>query len=51
MYAAENNTIRLALVGCGGRGTGAVANAFSTTGGPGQAPCHGRLFEDRLKAA
>ena len=27
LYAAEDNTIRLALIGCGGRGTGAVANA------------------------
>jgi anaerobic selenocysteine-containing dehydrogenase len=24
-FAAEDNTIRLALIGCGGRGTGAVA--------------------------
>jgi len=30
-YAAENSTIKLALVGCGGRGTGAVADAFSAT--------------------
>lgn len=29
-YAAENNTIKLALVGCGGRGSGAVAQALST---------------------
>ena len=31
-YAAENNTIRIALVGCGGRGTGAAAQAMSTQG-------------------
>jgi predicted dehydrogenase len=31
-YAAENNTIKVALVGCGGRGTGAVANALATPG-------------------
>ncbi len=31
-YAAENNTIPIALVGCGGRGTGAAANALSTQG-------------------
>jgi len=31
-YAAENNTIRIALVGCGGRGTGAAADALSTKG-------------------
>ena len=27
-YAAEDNTIKVALVGCGGRGTGAAANAL-----------------------
>src|SRR6185295_6048135 len=31
-YAAESNTIKVALVGCGGRGTGAAANALSTAG-------------------
>lgn len=30
VHAAEDNTIRLALIGCGGRGTGAVANALNT---------------------
>lgn len=32
VHAAEDNTIRLALIGCGGRGTGAVANAMSAGG-------------------
>ena len=32
VHAAENNTIRLALIGCGGRGSGAVANALSSGG-------------------
>jgi len=31
-YAAENNTIKIALVGCGGRGTGAAENALQTSG-------------------
>ncbi len=31
-YTAEDNTIKIALVGCGGRGTGAAANALSTKG-------------------
>jgi predicted dehydrogenase len=31
-YAAEDNTIKVALVGCGGRGTGAAANALATSG-------------------
>ncbi len=32
VHAAENNTIHLALIGCGGRGSGAVANAMSAGG-------------------
>jgi predicted dehydrogenase len=32
VFAAEDNTIRLALIGCGGRGAGAVANAMSAGG-------------------
>src|SRR5512132_3580051 len=32
VHAAEDNTIRLALIGCGGRGSGAVANAMSAGG-------------------
>jgi predicted dehydrogenase len=31
-YSGENNTIKIALVGCGGRGGGAVAQALSTKG-------------------
>ena len=31
VHAAEDNTIRLSLIGCGGRGTGAVANALNTS--------------------
>jgi len=30
LYAGENNTIKVALVGCGGRGNGAAANALAT---------------------
>jgi len=32
VHAAENNTINVALVGCGGRGGGALANALQTEG-------------------
>jgi predicted dehydrogenase len=32
VHAAENSTIRLALIGCGNRGCGAVANAMSAGG-------------------
>lgn len=31
-FAAENQTLKLALIGCGGRGGGAVAQALSTQG-------------------
>lgn len=31
-YTAENNTIKIALIGCGGRGTGAANEALSTQG-------------------
>jgi len=48
IYAAGNNTIRLALVGCGGRGTGAVADAFSAKGGPVKLHAMADLFENRL---
>jgi len=34
VHAAENNTIQLVLVGCGGRGTGAAVNALSVKNGP-----------------
>ena len=48
IYAGENNTIKLALVGCGGRGTGAIADAFSTAGGPVELHAMADLFEQRL---
>jgi predicted dehydrogenase len=50
-HAAENSTIKLALVGCGGRGTGAIGNAFSTTGGPVKLHAMADLFEPRLKGS
>ena len=34
VYAQENNTVPIALVGCGGRGTGAAINALSVKNGP-----------------
>src|ERR1051325_8788504 len=34
VHAAENNTIQLALIGCGGRGTGAAENALTVKNGP-----------------
>jgi len=34
VHAAENNTIQVALIGCGGRGNGAAVNALSVDNGP-----------------
>ena len=50
-HAAENSTIKLALVGCGGRGSGAVANAFSTSGGPIKLYAMADLFKHRLEGS
>ncbi|MEN6337614.1 MAG: hypothetical protein ABFE01_25455, partial [Phycisphaerales bacterium] len=47
-YAGEDNTIRLALVGCGGRGGGAAANALSSQTGPTKLVAMADVFEDRL---
>ncbi|MBM3999366.1 MAG: Gfo/Idh/MocA family oxidoreductase [Planctomycetes bacterium] len=47
-HAGENNTIQVALVGCGGRGTGAIANALSVQNGPIRLAAMADVFEDRL---
>jgi len=49
-YAGESNTIKIALVGCGGRGTGAAVNALSTEG-PTQLVAMADAFADRLQAS
>jgi predicted dehydrogenase len=48
IYAAENNTIKVALVGCGGRGTGAASNALSVKNGPIKLVAMADVFENRL---
>src|SRR5215468_1499781 len=48
VHAAEDNTIRVALVGCGGRGTGAVGDALSTRQGPIKLVAMADVFKDRL---
>ena len=48
VHAAEDNTIRLALIGCGGRGTGAAANALSVPRGNARLVAMADLFEPRL---
>jgi len=51
VHAGEDNTIRLALIGCGGRGSGAVANALSAPGGPTRLIAMADIFKDRLDRA
>ncbi len=51
VHAAENNTINVALIGCGGRGTGAAANAVSVNQGPVKLVAMADAFEDRLKSS
>ncbi len=51
VHAGEDNTIRLALVGCGGRGTGAVANALSAKNGPTRLVAMADVFEGRLSSS
>ena len=51
VHAAEDNTIRLALIGCGGRGSGAVVNAFEATGGPVKLVAMADLLEARLNSS
>ncbi len=46
-YAAEQNTVKIVLVGCGGRGTGAASNALSTQG-PTRLVAMADVFSDRL---
>lgn len=50
-YASENNTINLALVGCGGRGTGAASDALSTKFGPVRLVAMADVFQDRLNGS
>ncbi|MCX8109121.1 MAG: Gfo/Idh/MocA family oxidoreductase, partial [Verrucomicrobiae bacterium] len=49
-YVAENNTIKIALIGCGGRGTGAAAQALSTQG-PTVLWAMADFFPERLQQA
>src|SRR5437667_2345586 len=51
VHAAENNTIQVALVGCGGRGGGAAANALSVKACPIKLVAMADVFEHRLKGS
>ncbi|MGD8240590.1 MAG: twin-arginine translocation signal domain-containing protein, partial [Armatimonadota bacterium] len=50
VHPGEDNTIRLALIGCGGRGTGAVRDALSVPdGGPIKLYAAADLLETRME--
>jgi predicted dehydrogenase len=48
VHAAGSDLIQVALVGCGGRGTGAAAQALATKGGPIKLVAMADVFPDRL---
>ncbi len=48
VHAQGSDTIQVALVGCGGRGTGAAANAMNVTGGGVKLTAMADVFENRL---
>ena len=47
-HTQSSDEIRVAIVGCGGRGSGAVVNAVSNTSGPAKLVAMADVFEDRL---
>lgn len=51
VHAAGNETIQLALVGCGGRGSGAANNALNTSRGPVKLVSMADVFEDRVSGS
>ncbi len=51
VHAAEHNTIQVALIGCGGRGTGAAANALAVKNGPLKLVAMADIIPDRLASS
>jgi predicted dehydrogenase len=51
VHAAENNTVQIALVGCGGRGSGAAAQAMSTPHGPTKLVAMADVFAERQRGS
>ena len=51
VHAAEDSAIRLALIGCGGRGCGATVNAFEAPGAPVKLVAMADVVERRLAGA
>ncbi len=51
VHAAGGDTLQVALIGCGGRGTGAAAQALSTKGGPINLVAMADIFERRVESS
>jgi predicted dehydrogenase len=51
VHAAAGDLIQIALVGCGGRGTGAADNALNSKGGPTKLVAMADVFEDKLNGS
>lgn len=51
VHAGEDNSLRIALIGCGGRGTGAAANAMSVKRVPIKLVAMADVFPNRLASS
>src|SRR5438309_6897357 len=51
VHAAGSDVIQIALVGAGGRGTGAADNAMSVKNGPVKLVAMADVFEDKLNSS
>ncbi len=51
VHAVDSQTVQVALVGCGGRGTGAASNALGTQQGPVKLVAMADVFERRIKGS
>jgi predicted dehydrogenase len=51
LFAGQNSALKVGLVGCGGRGTGAAGDAMSTRQGPVRLVAMADVYKDRLTSA
>jgi predicted dehydrogenase len=51
VFAADDNVLQVALIGCGGRGTGAAENALMVKQGPVKVVALADVFENRMRSS
>src|SRR5215467_11293279 len=51
VHAAGSDLVQIALIGCGGRGTGAASDALHVQGGPMKLVAMADVFENRLNSS